>query len=82
VEKYIIAQTKLPEDMLKRLKEKTGEKTTKDALAKAIEHYLMCTYVEPPRNIQPKKRRSGRLPVYLTELVEQYREMISENANE
>ncbi len=82
MEKYIIAQTKLPEDMLRKLKEKTGEKTTKDALAKAIEHYLMCAYVEPPKNTHPKKRRSGRLPVYLTELVEQYREMISENANE
>ncbi len=79
MEKYIIAQTKLPEDQLRKLKEKTGESTIKDALAKAIEHYLVCAYVEPPKNSQPKKRRSGRLPVYLTELVEQYREMISEN---
>jgi hypothetical protein len=77
VERYIIAQTQLPEDTIQKLKEKTGESTIKDALAKAIEHYLMCVYVEPPKKEKYKKRRSGRLPIYLTELVEQYKEMIS-----
>ena len=79
MEKYIIAQTKLPQDTVQKLKEKTGEKTIKDALAKAIEHYLVCAYVEPPKKGKQKKRRSGRMPVYLTELVEQYKELISED---
>ncbi len=78
MEKYIIAQTKLPEDTIQKLKEKTGESTIKEALAKAIEHYLACSYVEPPKKVGQKKRRSGRLPVYLTELVEQYKKLISE----
>ncbi len=78
MEKYIIAQTKLPEDTIQKLKEKTGESTIKEALARAIEHYLTCAYVEPPKKGKQKKRRSGRLPVYLTELVEQYKSLISE----
>ena len=40
--KIIIGTTKLPEDVIEELKKKTGEKTIKDALAKAIDHYLMC----------------------------------------
>jgi len=77
VERYIIAQTKLPEDTLKKLKEKTGESTIKEALARAVEHYLICAYVEPPKKTV-KKRRGGRLPVYLTEIVEQYKEILEE----
>ncbi len=42
--KIVHAQTVLPEDVLKELKKKTGESTTKDALAKAVEHYLKCPY--------------------------------------
>ncbi len=48
--KIVHAQTLLPEDILKDLKEKTGEEATKDALAKAIDHYLICPYAkELPR---------------------------------
>ncbi len=43
--KIVHAQTVLPEDVLEQLKKKTGESTTKDALAKAVEHYLKCPYV-------------------------------------
>ena len=83
MEKYVIAQTKLPEEVLKKLKEKTGEKTTKEALAKAVEHYIMCVYARPPESNNTKKRRSyGRHPVYLEELIRQYKEMLSVNANE
>jgi len=34
----------LPEDVMEKLKEKTGEEASKDALAKAVEHYLKCPY--------------------------------------
>jgi len=44
VGKIVHAQTVLPEEILKELKKKTGESSTKDALAKAVEHYLRCPY--------------------------------------
>ncbi|MHC1624459.1 MAG: DUF5371 family protein [Methermicoccaceae archaeon] len=46
MERIVHVQTVLPEDVLEELKKKTGEKTTKDALIKAIEHYLECQYIE------------------------------------
>lgn len=42
--KIVHAQTVLPESVLDELKKKTGESATKDAIAKAVEHYLMCPY--------------------------------------
>ncbi|AEA47096.1 MAG: hypothetical protein DRO98_00990 [Archaeoglobales archaeon] len=42
--KIVHAQTVLPEHVLEELKKKTGESATKDAIAKAVEHYLMCPY--------------------------------------
>jgi hypothetical protein len=42
--KIVHAQTVLPENVLEELKKKTGESATKDAIAKAVEHYLMCPY--------------------------------------
>ncbi|MEM0302854.1 MAG: DUF5371 family protein [Archaeoglobaceae archaeon] len=42
--KIVHAQTVLPEDVLEELKKKTGENATKDAIAKAVEHYLACPY--------------------------------------
>jgi len=42
--KIVHAQTVLPESVLEELKKKTGESATKDAIAKAVEHYLMCPY--------------------------------------
>lgn len=44
--KIVHAQTVITEDDLKALKEKTGESSTKDAIAKAIEHYLTCPYTD------------------------------------
>ncbi len=49
VMRLIHVQTVLTEDVLEELKRKTGEKTTKDALLKAIEHYLCCPYAERER---------------------------------
>ena len=45
------AQMVITEDDLKQLKDKTGEKNTKDALAKAVEHYLAC----PKAGLEPDK---------------------------
>ncbi|NHW23319.1 MAG: DUF5371 domain-containing protein [Archaeoglobales archaeon] len=42
--KIVHAQTVLPEEVLEELKKKTGETATKDAIAKAVEHYLECPY--------------------------------------
>jgi len=40
------AQTVLTDLDLASLKMKAGEETTKDALAKAVQHYLECEHVE------------------------------------
>lgn len=42
MERFVIGTTKISEEKLNKLKEKTGEPTTKEALARAIEHYLTC----------------------------------------
>jgi hypothetical protein len=44
--KIMHAQTVLTVDDIERLKEKTGEISTKDALAKAVSHFLDCEYTE------------------------------------
>lgn len=44
--KIMHAQTVLTVDDIERLKEKTGEINTKDALAKAVSHFLDCEYTE------------------------------------
>jgi hypothetical protein len=74
LEKIIIVQTKLPEDVLEELKRKTGENTTKEALVKAIDHYLYCFNIKKDQKEtkKVKKRRSGRIPVYLSEIFEKY----------
>jgi len=40
------AQTVLTDEDLKRLKKKTGEDSTKEALAIAVQHYLECDSTE------------------------------------
>ncbi|MCE8429737.1 MAG: DUF5371 family protein [Candidatus Methanoperedens sp.] len=44
--KIMHAQTVLTTEDIEALKEKTGETNTKDALAKAVTHYLECEYTE------------------------------------
>jgi diphthamide synthase (EF-2-diphthine--ammonia ligase) len=44
--KIVHAQTVLTDLDLASLKMKTGEETTKDALAKAVQHYLDCVECE------------------------------------
>lgn len=42
--KIVHVQTVLLEDDIEALKLKTGESTTKEAITKAIAHYLECEY--------------------------------------
>jgi Family of unknown function (DUF5371) len=44
--KIMHVQTVLVEEDLEALKKKTGETATKDALAKAVHHYLDCEYTQ------------------------------------
>jgi len=44
--KLVHVQTIIEEERLIELKERTGEHATKDALSKAIDHYLECENVK------------------------------------
>lgn len=44
--KIMHAQMVIIDDDLNSLKQKSGEKYTKDALAKAVDHYLECEYTQ------------------------------------
>ncbi|MCZ7362519.1 MAG: DUF5371 family protein [Candidatus Methanoperedens sp.] len=44
--KIMHAQTVLTTEDIEALKQKTGESSTKDALAKAVTHYLECEYTQ------------------------------------
>ena len=63
--KIVHAQTVITEDDLNALKEKTGEPSTKDSIAKAIEHYLLCPLTEEGEQMWRKRmeqvveKRSG-----------------------
>lgn len=62
--KIMHVQTVLTEDDIEALKQKTGESSTKEALNKAVMHYLECEYTQAEdmwakkleRVIQRKKR--------------------------
>jgi hypothetical protein len=44
--KIMHAQTVLTVDDIEALKQKTGESSTKDAISKAVMHYLECEYTQ------------------------------------
>ncbi len=44
--KIMHVQTVLIEEDIEALKQKTGETSTKEALAKAVSHYLECEYTK------------------------------------
>lgn len=44
--KIMHAQTVLTVEDIEALKQKTGETSSKDALAKAVQHYLECEYTK------------------------------------
>ncbi len=52
--KIMHVQTVLLVEDIEALKMKTGESNTKDALAKAVSHYLECEYTQD-RNMWAKK---------------------------
>lgn len=54
MEKIIVLQIKLPKDVLEELKKKTGEATTKEALSKAINHYINCFMAEKEQKKNPQ----------------------------
>lgn len=79
MKKFVNTTTELPEDVLQELKEKSGENSTKEALFKAICHYLYCPYAHDgdkaglkhnTNHGEGKKKLSGRKPVYLTKIQE------------
>jgi hypothetical protein len=49
MERLIHCQTVMDERTLLLLKRKTGENSTKDALMKAINHYLVCHSIREGR---------------------------------
>jgi hypothetical protein len=44
--KIMHVQTVLTEEDIEALKQKTGETSTKEALTKAVSHYLECEYTQ------------------------------------
>ncbi|MFP3908677.1 MAG: DUF5371 family protein [Halobacteriota archaeon] len=68
----IYVNVELAEETLRKLKEKTGIDTTKDALREAIAHYLDCfiTKNEVLERSNTKGKKGGRTPSYLTPLIE------------
>ncbi|MDP2768176.1 MAG: DUF5371 family protein [Candidatus Methanoperedens sp.] len=44
--KIMHAQTVLTTEDIEALKQKTGESNTKDAVAKAVKHYIECEYTQ------------------------------------
>lgn len=68
----IYVNVELSEETLKKLKEKAGIETTKDALSEAIKHYLECfiSREEAADKHISREKRGGRTPGYLTPLIE------------
>ena len=44
--KIVYAKAVLTVDDIEALKQKTGENTAKEALSKAVMHYLECEYIQ------------------------------------
>lgn len=79
--KLVNVTAKLPEDVLQELKEKSGEPSTKEALYKAIHHFLYCQYTHDGdvdnighsiEHEEDKRKSSGRKPVYLAKIQENF----------
>ncbi|MFO7967803.1 MAG: DUF5371 family protein [Archaeoglobaceae archaeon] len=79
MKKFVNSTTVISESVLQELKEKSGENSTKEALVKAVYHYLYCPYthdgdeMELNRNNEhegTKRNLCGRKPVYLSKIQE------------
>ncbi len=64
--KLLIVQTKIPQEKLEMLKDKTGKSTVKDALSEAVYHYLYCPLANRIDESIERSRR-GRKPLYVKE---------------
>lgn len=67
--RYRTVTTVISENKLEKLKEKTGESSNKEALSKAINHYVICPYVENEKRTFVRNTRSGRRPIYLEDIL-------------
>lgn len=67
-DKKIIARTTIDEDELNELKRVTEAETNKEALAKAVKHYIKCSHTKcsKKKRSRNKKKIPVRKPVYLT----------------
>jgi len=74
MERLVTVTTRIPRDVLEKLKKKTGEKTNKEALAKAIYHYILCTEVKKEKEIPEKKKKAGRSAFYLDKVIKEYKD--------
>jgi|Deesub1362B_J571_1020462.scaffolds.fasta_scaffold00799_14 hypothetical protein len=72
MEKLVTVTTRISDEMLKELKKKTGEDTNKEALAKAIYHYIVCPEAEKEKNLTEKKKKTGRYPFYLDKILREH----------
>lgn len=50
--RYVIINIEFSEGTIHRLKEKTEEETTKDAISKAVMHYIHCHHYSSSRDIE------------------------------
>jgi len=58
MERYVKATALLPDYVIEELKRKTGEKTNKEALAKAIYHYVGC--IDAKKELMQKEKARVR----------------------
>ncbi len=73
--KPIFVQVKIPQEVLEKLKEKSGESTTKEALYQAVDHFINCFMAEKEKkNDKENKKRTGRDPIYLEHLLKHRKE--------
>lgn len=64
--RFTIARISIFESDLEELKKKTGESTNREAINKAINHYIYCPFRDKEiKHSEKKKRKAGRKPPYL-----------------
>ncbi len=69
-DKIIIAKTEISKTDLRELKEASGAETNKEALNRAVKHYIECQRTDGSDKKQKRSRRKrpGRKPVYIPDL--------------
>lgn len=74
--KLIFVQVKIPQEVLEELKDKSEESTAKEALSKAVDHYINCFMAEKEDkgNNKEDKKRTGRDPTYLDHILKKQKD--------